>query len=224
MLTPVLLAQATDDGPDYREIFGHDYEFALKTIEKNSWWSDSLELEGIDPHFALSVIFPELIRYSSISDFIETKALEVLYVQYGHEYANFSIGLYQIKPTFAEQVEADLLQCDLLDRFPSLSVLNPKITDNVQTRKERIIRLKDEYYQLLYLEAFIRIMDNIFSGLTFENAEEKLRFYATAYNTGYWKGEKVIRCESGKAYFHRGITEPVEKYSYSAIALQFFDR
>jgi len=222
ILCPVAFSQIPEKGPDYKTLFGKDYDYASSTIGNNTWWTDSLEKTGIDPQFALSIIFPELIRYSSISDYIEIKALEVLYVQYGHDYADFSIGLFQVKPSFAELIEADLLQYHLLDSFPSLSSLKPKVTDDVQTRKERIFKLKDEHFQLKYLEAFIRVMDHLYQGIYFGSTEEKLIFYATAYNTGYFKGEKVIKGASDKAYFHCGIAEPEIKYSYSAIALDYY--
>jgi hypothetical protein len=207
---------------DYQEIFGQDYDFAIKTIEKNAWWTDSLEKDGIDGLFALSIIFPELIRYSSVSDYAEVKALEVLYVQYGRDYADFSVGLFQMKPSFAEKIESDMLNSRITDKFPSLSILNPKSEDDVETRKERIIRLKDEYFQLLYLEAFFRIMDILYPDLSVITPEEKLIFYSTAYNAGYYKGEKVIGDESVKLRFYRGLIEPAEKYSYAGISLSYY--
>jgi len=53
---------------DYQEIFGQDYSNASGIIEENTWWSDSLENDGIEPGFAFIVVFPELIRYSSIAE------------------------------------------------------------------------------------------------------------------------------------------------------------
>jgi hypothetical protein len=221
---PVLsLAQASGQiRPDYREIFGDDYDFGVKTIDNNPWWTDTLLIDGLDPGFALAIIFPELIRYSSISDYIEVKALEVLYVQYGRDYADFSICLFQMKPSFAERIEADILQYTLTDKFPTLSSLNPEATNDVATREKRIIRLKDEYFQLLYLEAFIRIMDTLYPDSRFQSKEDKLIFYATAYNTGYFKDEAIIRDESTRKRFYRGMDQISVKYSYSDISLGYF--
>jgi len=221
-IPPVLFAQTITDKPDYREIFGEDYEYAVKTLQDNSRWADSLRKDGIDADFALSIIFPELIRFSSISDFIEVKALEVLYVQYGENYADFSVGLFQMKPSLAGQIEADILRLHLIERFPSLDALIPDTLDNLQLRKERIIRLKNEEGQLRYLEAFIRIMDTIYSEMTFNSTEDKLMFYATAYNTGYWEGDQVIRGAGNQAYFYVGMIEPEVKYNYADIAVDYF--
>jgi len=55
--------------------------------------------------------------------------------------------------------------------------------------KKRIIRLKDEYHQVLYLEAFIRIMDATYPDLADAKAEDRIIYYSAAYNTGYFKDE-----------------------------------
>jgi len=209
--------------PDFQAIFEGDYINALNIIEQNEWWSDTLHSHGLEPAFALSVIFPELIRYSSILDFIEVKSLEVLYVQYGADYADFSIGYFQIKPSFAEKIEADILNYGLDRQYPSLLSLKPTIPGTPENRRHRIIRLKDENYQILYLEAFIRIMD-------YQYAEQmkrmplptKLQFYSTAYNTGYFKETEMIREEMNKKRFYCGIEPGKERYSYSEIAMHYY--
>lgn len=216
-----LFAQAE---ADYSEIFGDDYDFALETIRNNSWWSDSLDHNGIDADFALAVVFPELIRYSSVSDYLEVKALEVLYVNYGRDYADFSIGMFQIKPSFAEKIEEDLMKFGLINLYPSLSSLHPDTSQNLSVRKDRILRLKEQTGQLLYLEAFFRIMDHIYQMHSFHNAEEKLVFYSTAYNTGYWKEENHILAESRNTYFYTGMTKPEIMFSYPLISVDYYKK
>ena len=206
----------------YSEIFGTDYTAAVETVQTHSWWADTLQKDGIDARFALSVIFPELIRYSAISDYIEVKALEVLYVQYGRDYADFSIGLFQMKPSFAEKIEADILNSHLTNQFPRLSALKTDTTEAPAARNARIARLKEGSGQLLYLEAFIRIMEQLYPDIAKLPVKEKLIFYATAYNAGYWRGEKVIKRESDKAYFHCEMFEPAKKYTYAGIALEYY--
>ena len=216
-------SQDTDPArTDYRLIFGGDYVNALKMIESNSWWADTLSKDGLDPGFTFSVIFPELIRYSSIADYIEIKGLEVLYVQYGRDYADFSVGLFQMKPSFAEQIESDILKYSFTDKYPSLLAINPDLSETPVFRRARIIRLQDEYYQLLYLEAFIRIMDTLYPDPADHSSDDKLIFYSTAYNTGYFKDEPVIRKEITKKRFYRGMDATSEKYLYSDISLDYF--
>jgi hypothetical protein len=207
---------------NYKEIFNQDYYFASSTIEKNSWWSDTLSKDGLDPDFALAIIFPELIRYSSIDDYIEVKALEVLYVQYGRDYADFSVGLFQMKPSFAERIESDLIKYQLPDKYPSLSALKPDTSQTTVCRRARIMRLEENYNQLLYLEAFVKIMSAFYPDSNFHSLEDKLIFYSTAYNTGYFKDESVIRNEILKKRFYRGMTPTSAKYNYSEIALSYY--
>jgi hypothetical protein len=221
LICTATFSQPLADKTNYKEIFGDDYDNALKIIERNSRWSDTLTEDGLDPGFALAVIFPELIRYSSIADYIEIKGLEVLYVQYGKDYADFSIGLFQMKPSFAEQIETDLLKYSLSDQFLSLSSLKPDLSETTICRRDRIIRLKDEYFQILYLEAFIRIMDTLYADSVFHSSDDKLIFYSTAYNTGYFKDEAVIRNEITKKRFYLGMDATSAKYSYSDISLSY---
>ena len=53
----------------------------------------------------LSIVFPEVIRYSRFKDFFETKLLEQLYLLKGAAWADFSIGFFQMKPSFVEDLE-----------------------------------------------------------------------------------------------------------------------
>ena len=223
LISQASFTQSPGKNPDYSEIFGTDYEWALQTVNKNQWWSDTLANDQFDPDFATAIIFPELIRYSSIRDYLEVKALEVLYVQYGKDYADFSIGLFQMKPSFTERIEADILAYALTDTFPSLSGLNPTLESTVEKRKARITRMKDERFQLLYLEAFIMIMDIHYQGLINTPPAEKLPFYSTAYNTGYFKKGSEIYSEMGIKRFYRGIDQSSGRYSWADISRSYYD-
>ena len=55
--------------------------------------------------FVTAIVYPELLRYNYIQDFIETSGLELLYMHYGAKTADFSIGHFQMKPSFAEHIE-----------------------------------------------------------------------------------------------------------------------
>jgi hypothetical protein len=219
---PAMTQDSLTDTLDYPAIFGKDYQFAVGLIEQEAWMADTLLGHGLDPDFALSIVFPELIRYSSIIDYAQLTGLEVLYVQYGTGYADFSVGWFQMKPSFAERIEADLLRNRLEDSFPSLSHLRPDTSSSADSRRERLLRLKDPYFQLLYLEAFIRIVDDKYSSLMCDSESGRLAFYATAYNTGYFKNESVIREEMKKKRFYKGMDATPERYSYADISLSYY--
>ena len=60
---------------------------------------------GIRTELAVAVVFPELVRYSALMDFMETTAVKALYQQKGVKGADFSIGRFQMKPSFVEDLE-----------------------------------------------------------------------------------------------------------------------
>lgn len=215
--------QQQTDTEDYPAIFGDDYRAALVLIEEEPWVADTLRAHGLDPWFALSVVFPEMIRYSSIMDYLQLKGLEVLYVQNGAGYSDFSVGWFQMKPSFAERIEADILGNNLDSAYPTLAAIRADTTASPEARKNRLDRLKDPYFQVLYLEAFLRWMDRKYAAHLFLSEDEKLAFYATAYNAGYFKDEAVIREEMRKARFYTGLDGNGRKYRYSEVAVGFYE-
>ena len=97
-----------------------------------------------------------MLRYSLWRDLFETTALELLYVKGGKTVADFSIGWLQMKPSFAEMVEGKVQEDSILfQKYSSLLIYQSSTTDSIKVRKERIERLKQFEWQLLYLNAFI---------------------------------------------------------------------
>src|SRR5512133_283654 len=94
--------------PDYEAIFGDDWLKAEEFERENrNWMEPVLEKYDIPYRLAISVVFPELVRYSALRDKMETTLLKALYVNLGDEYANFSIGHFQIKPSFASIIREE---------------------------------------------------------------------------------------------------------------------
>ncbi|NJO89076.1 MAG: hypothetical protein HC831_09045 [Chloroflexia bacterium] len=97
--------------PDYQKIFGADYTDAISYFKKNkSTITSYFNYHSVNQELIIPVIFPERIRYSMVKDFIETTAVELIYIDFGADYVDFSIGDFQIKPSFAEKVEMYLAQ------------------------------------------------------------------------------------------------------------------
>jgi len=180
-----------------------DIQEAFDFIKKESWMADSLNAHGLDPAFALAIVFPEIIRYSAIRDWAETKALEVLYVQYGSPYADFSIGRFQIKPTFAELLDGN-----------SAGTGSPE-----SIRLQRLRRLQDLKGQVHYLILFCKQMEIRFPEYRAVAAEEKLRFYATAYNTGFHKSKQQILGHLGQSEFYTTLRKPEKCMNYADVAV-----
>ena len=135
--------------------------------------------------FLFSIVAPEITQYNWLKDKAESMALKVLYVQQGNSYADFSIGNFQMKPSFIESMEK-FVQKDAV----KLSEFLPLIIKENDIKQARILRLKrmeQLEWQLTYLKLFVKIVAIQFSNKTFNNENEKLKFYASAYNCGFLK-------------------------------------
>ena len=105
-----LLAQAfsgaTAFAQDYRKIFEKEWIEAEKYVAgQREVWDVIFTEFDIPTERAVAVVFPELVRYSALRDYMETAAVKALYLQKGVKGADFSIGRFQMKPSFAEDIE-----------------------------------------------------------------------------------------------------------------------
>ena len=207
---------------DYRAVFGKRYASAERFLRDHAWVVAALDLPPDDTRIALSVVFPELIRFSALEDDIQVRGLKVLYVQYGRSYANFSVGRFQMKPSFAETLEADAAR--LFGRRERAALHLPAFErgDTPALRERRVRRLDDLEWQVWYLRLFMRVMGKRYAAAARSSPEDTLRFYATAYNTGYAAGEAAIRRRFGRRLFHVARFAPAETYEYADVALFHF--
>lgn len=201
---------------DYPKIFGHDYERAVTFFNQEQWMDERILSQGLNTKEVKAIVFPELIRYSSLQDKFETFALESLYSQYGKAYANFSIGEFQIKPSFAESIEKDFLN---LSPDKSLGITPQDTIQNTFNRAARLNRLKDKKTMLNYVLMFFKVMEKNYP--KWNNAQEKIKFFACAYNSDYRKSEKEISSRIQKKFFATGIVSST-RYCYSDISLYYF--
>jgi hypothetical protein len=206
---------------DYVKVFGDNYNKANSFIKTRADISLSFLKNGISPGFAWAIVFPELIRYNSIKDKLELASLYTLYINFGESYANFSVGNFQMKPSFARSLEADYLK-----NRGKLLLAEDFSFDTCETRKaraERIKRLDDINWQTKYLSIFIKLLDYKYDDEVWDNAA-KLKFYATAYNAGYWLPKDEIRERENKKCFYIGLfnNDPDEKFNYALISDDYF--
>lgn len=208
-------------GIDYQSIFGDDYQDALNYFGKNSNRIEmQLNRQQVDKELIVPIIFPERIRYSMIRDLIETTAVEFVYINYGPDYVDFSIGDFQIKPSFAEKVEVSLSKLPGLNtKYQSL--INFRENGIQAKRKERVQRLKSFNYQLIYIAAFYDIINQQFN-LSNKSKIEKIEFLASAYNYGFDKEMSVIESRIGVKYFPFGKQYRGEQYAYTSVAVDFY--
>ncbi len=161
---------------DYQKIFGSDYQDALKFCKQNKVAIRNMSAKyQTDTAVVVSMIFPELIRYSLFKDFFETAALELVYVNYGEKYADFSIGQFQMKPSFVEKLEKYLKQSSLKVKYPNICQYNS--TSESQIRQERVQRLKFLDWQLIYVNCLYDVVSEKFKNIIWKSKEEKINHY-----------------------------------------------
>ena len=169
----------------------------------------------------LSIVFPEIIRYSRFKDFFETKALEQLYVLKGTAWADFSIGFFQMKPSFIEDLEYHVEQLPgMRARFQE--IIDYQERSEVSKRSERIKRLKSFEWQLKYAFCYYNIMQKCYEGFQFENDEARLKFFATAYNFGFTKSFDEIEGWMNEKAFPYGKQFKTEQFAFCDLSLAFY--
>ena len=205
---------------NYAEIFGDDWKKALAfETENRSWMEPVLARYHISYPLAIAVIFPELVRYSALRDKIEITLLKALYINLGEDYANFSIGQFQMKPSFAEVIRNQAPS--VLGRRSGIEFKNPSEFDDISDfRKSIVSDLEDPRTQFNYLIAFIKICEKNFKS----NRKDEvswLKFIATAYNYGIDKSATRIEEMIDKKYFNTKLFK-TENYSYSDVSLFWY--
>jgi hypothetical protein len=205
---------------DYPEAFGNDYTWAATWVNSHASAFDAIAKNADVPAVELkAIVFPELIRYSSVYDALEVQSLKFLYTSRGKDYADFSVGYFQMKPSFAENVEKDavLYLTDAEMNTLELKGLAAQ-EDNEQSRSERISRITSVNGQLKYLAAFYKICTAKFSGTSFANAADRVKFFATCYNAGYRFQAQQIREKAVRKFFHTGTILQSANYCYADIS------
>jgi hypothetical protein len=200
---------------DYKNIFGSDWEKAESYISENaSWMKQICQKYDVFYPLAVAVVFPELIRYSAIRDKMEVTLLKALYVNLGEEYANFSIGRFQMKPSFAEAIhdKVPVLKGRIRNQFRG------KIeTEDIRKYRASVVKdLEQPESQFLYLIAFLKICENVYP-LKEMNEDRRLRFLATAYNYSFLKSFDEVDKMTDKNFFYTSLIK-AESYSYADIS------
>lgn len=219
-LLAVLLRQADAQTLDYREIFGDDWQKALVFLETNNdWLKPVLEKYNIPYSTAIAIVFPELVRYSALRDKMEITLLKTLYRNLGDDYADFSVGVFQIKPSFAEKIREEAYA--LMGNKARALFKKPSSFKEKRLYRASIIEdLEEPEKEFKYIIAFFKICEDRFS-TGFHDDEAKIRFLATAYNTGFWKSEKEIKDISDRKFFNTKLFK-TENYPYADVSLFWY--
>jgi hypothetical protein len=167
---------------------------------------------------ALAIVFPELLRWNAFNDYLETSAVEVGYINSGSGATNFSIGPFQMKPRFIEQLEIYVATHERLKTFDYVVI---KGKSALESRRERVYRLKQFDWQLRYAHVFWLVAQSKFECINFKNRQDRVRYYATAYNYGFLRPEKEIEARLNRPIFPFGSNYKGEQVAYGDLSLEF---
>ncbi len=168
---------------------------------------------------AVAVIFPELVRYSALRDKMEITLLKALYINLGQDYANFSIGQFQMKPSFAEIIREQAP--DVIGRRSGITFKSISEYENIYSFRRSIVTdLEDPPTQFNYLVAFLKICEKKFK-TNRKDEITRLKFLATAYNFGIDKSADQIEKMIDKKFFNTKLFK-TENYSYADVSLFWY--
>ncbi len=204
-------------------IYPKSCSYFLETYKANYiFWKNLLKnREGFNLVFLISIVSPEISIYNDVRDKFETFGLEAMYVELGSDYGDFSIGLFQMKPSFVELIENSIRESDILSKKYQKIMIHSETEKKI--REIRISRIKNKVWQFEYLCAFFDIMELKF-GKKFNSSREKLIFYSAAYNVGFHKTEMEIRKIQHLALFPSSLILKNRKFRYIEIVELFYDK
>lgn len=204
---------------NYREIFGGRYTKAEKKITGIRPLIQRYARQyDVDGNLIEAVIFPEVMRYNSVYNGVETGSLMGLYSRFGADYADFSIGIMQMKPTFAESIERETQKHKDEVWVKSLGFDKLSLKEDYNARMARVTRLTKGEWQVKYFIAMLKCIE-IKHKTSKVKPAVNLQFIAAAYNCGWDKSTAVIRSHISKKYYHLSNWDTGKKYAFADVAL-----
>ncbi len=218
----ILLQSFKTDYISPEDFFGDSYQEAVDYLNKNKNNLTKIFSEyRIDSKLAMSIVFPEIVRYSRFRDFAETSVLEVAYVMGGKTASDFSIGRFQMKPSFVEMLEEELMhETLLLIEFREIAEY-PEFYSQHQIRRERLNRLMEQSWQLKYLCCFIKLAEIKYSPFLEKYPHNKLMIMSSAYNAGLNSTYEHLKTISETKTYPYGMRLP-NRFSYYEVAEYFY--
>ena len=183
-----------------------------------------IELPDTTAIFTLSIAAPEVIRYRELSNLMEVQALRLMYAELGSAKVDFSVGYFQMKPSFIEELERRLT-CDsvLSSAYPEL--IRYEQSTPAEIREARIDRILDKCTSWQYLQAFRDLIYHEHQEwLNCKSTTEQLRFIATAYNLGFGFNSKEILSYQQQQHFPYGSGFQGEQYAFGTLSVRIYDQ
>jgi len=195
----------------YQNQFPLAYEQGIEYCNSISKLSDEIaEQYCLDGHTVLAIGLPEACRYSAISDQIETSALAYFSLNDSTSTFDFSIGEFQMKPSFAKRLE------QLSETYPGLEDFKSVFTYTGNAKHERLDRLDESTWQIKYICCMVTYLT-----LKHDVKESDIEFLSAAYNYGFESSKsEIIKWQSKEAFPH-GLNSPYQNHSYSSISANY---
>jgi hypothetical protein len=151
---------------------------------------------------------------------LESAALHHYYVSGGSEEADFSVGYFQMKPSFIESLECDIVESEELSRQFAHLLPAGHWTEE-QARRFRLDNLNHIASQFHYLCAYHAIMRHRYQSDCLDDTPKRLGFFASAYNFGYTHPENRIRhwMTVGAFPYGRRFNFPQDSYADVSVAI-----
>ncbi len=227
-----MLALITLSLPAFSQYSGAD---SLMVRYRESIASAS-ERMAVDPLIVESIVYPEVMRYSALCDEIETSLVNGMYVKFGVSQGDFSIGIFQMKPSFVEKLER---RWNLADSLPAQAQLYfNTMNRNEIVRQNRVKKMSSIEGQCIYAAVFVSLMEYYFfsgwQGICLP--DQRVRLIATAYNRGVeWPSKnptsappttlEQLKSWSQQKTFHTDMmaTPFTEYLNYSDLAVEHYN-
>ncbi|MCM1320933.1 MAG: hypothetical protein NC041_02010 [Bacteroides sp.] len=179
----------------FPEAWNHGIQKAEKLLPRLLGFGISLD----KARFAAAIVFPELTKHEPLQNLCELTAVKIS--AGWNTPLDYSVGIFQMKSSFAESIERSLLSYrDIAENYAAIDFSGAKTEP--KDRKLRAARLADGEMQILYLLAFCDIFAAMHkedtpawteNGNSLYKSEHCVRLFATAYNTGYHQSEAALR-------------------------------
>jgi hypothetical protein len=219
-LVALLIAISCIDPVNVDRFFGNDHAVALSQINKYSAQIESISRAyEVDGDLVKSIVFPEYIRNSVFSGIMEEQALAISYVEFGSGAVDFSIGQFQIKPSFAQKLENSIKENKELKQKYGMLYIDQK--DPKAQRLLRFNRLKDISWQTRYVCCFIDYCEVKYQ-LRDLSKIDQLKFMATAYNVGIKETAGLIEANYEEKTFPYGKKFNIEQLSYWEVSVNYY--
>ncbi|MBR3976797.1 MAG: hypothetical protein IKJ95_03125 [Bacteroidaceae bacterium] len=167
---------------------------------------------------AYSIVAPEVSQYDAFKDFLEIGIMKKRYVADGS--CDYSIGYFQMKPSFVESLENEVFKSASLKKKYGKMLAYSRGKSKRTVRKERLDRLSETEWQIRYLAIYVDVAKQRTAKWGLKSSEEKLRYWASMYNAGFYLSKARVKQRQTVRQFPRSTT----KYNYSAVAVELYRR